>query len=198
MAICYDTRNQFREVRRIMWRPLTATGIVLIFLMMMVIGCRGSDQPAGENQPQTAGQDNTAGETSGDTAIGNGAPVEPLAGEFDMSAEVLFDGESRPDDWPGFLPTRPAMKFIEYTNTDEGLHAYGYEERDIYAFSNWVHNMFLEENSMVEWEQDPNNETIERGPEQIFYIVMEGWSLAIELKEIDDETTTFDITMNPA
>ena len=85
---------------------------------------------------------------------------------------------------------------MEYTNEETGLHAYGTAELAIARFSNWAHNTYLEGNS--NWEQDPNNETVERGEEQIFYVITEGWAMAIELTEVDDANCTFDITMTPA
>jgi len=175
----------------VMTRYFLLPCLIITLILSGTIACSSGDNAADENQDLPAGTTVTG---AGDTP----APVEDQAVEFDMTAEVLFDGESLPDEWPDFLPIRPDMMVTEYTYENEELHAYGYAPLAVYRFSNWVHNMFLEENTMVDWEQDPNNETVERGPEQIFYIVMEGWSLAIELKEIDDETTTFDITMNPA
>ena len=171
------------------------TGVIIVMIIMGISACSPAENTQTDENPAPIAETEDPATADATDAVDEPEGDVPVA---DTISEVLFDGESLPEDWPAHLPVRPDMMFTEYTNTEEGLHAFGYAELEIPRFSNWVHNMFVGENNMVEWGQDPNNETVERGDEQIFYLVQEGWALAIELIEVDDNRCTFDITMMPA
>ena len=180
---------------------IIAACLLMALLLMGAMACaNSSDTQADENQ-QAANADNQDAqdvqEPAGDVSEEPVDEGEEDADAVDMTSEVLFAGDSRPEDWPGFLPMRPDMMVTEYTNTDEGLHASGYADLQIPRFSNWVTNMFVNQNSMVDWGPDPDKESVDRGDDQVFYLVQEGWALVIELSEVDDNRCTFVYTMTP-
>lgn len=179
--------------------------VACLLIALMLIGglaCANSSGTQSEENTQAANADNQEAEDilepEGDVTEEQVDEGEEDADVADMTSEVLFDGDSRPDDWPGFLPMRPDMLVTEYSNTDEGLHASGYADLAIPRFSNWVTNMFVNENSMVDWGPDPDKESVDRGDDQVFYLVREGWTLIIELSEVNNNRCTFVYTMTTA
>jgi hypothetical protein len=175
--------------------------LLMALLLTGALACANSGGAQSDENPQAANADNQgdqgirepAGDVSEEPMDENGEDADVA----DMTSEVLFDGSSRPDDWPGFLPLHPDMMVTEYTNTDESLHASGYADLPIPRLSNWVTNMFVNENTMVDWGPDPDKESIDRGDDQVFYLVRDGWTLVIELTEVNDNRCTFKYTMTP-
>jgi hypothetical protein len=140
---------------------------------------RGNVEAQGEEQTETP-----AGETGEETTEATGS-----AAEEDM--EEGFTEMDLPPDWVQEVKLPTGVHIIDYSRTEDSMHAAGYVDAPI----NRVFTFVVDLKNVLDWGQTRENEWIREGTVRRAYYDRPGMNLEITITEVDPERTDIDMDL---